>query len=463
MKLERLGRIHFIGIAGVGMSGIAEVLLTMGFRISGSDLRANESTAHLEKMGARIYNGHSSENVGDAELAVFSSAVPPGNPEILEARKKGIPVIPRGEMLAELTRLKDSVVVSGSHGKTTVTAMISHIANDLGLDPTVIIGGRLSSIGSTARFGRSSLLAAEADESDRSFLLLHPSVAVITNIDWEHVDTYPTLDSLKEAYIEFANKVPFYGTVVACGDDPNIREIMPSFRRRTITYGILTEGSEWTARRTGEGDIGERFEVFLGGASKGMFHIPQKGAHMILNSLAAIVASAQIDVSLSRVAESLAKFPGVDRRFQLIGGSAGIRIYDDYAHHPTEIRALFEAARAEAGNGRLVALFQPHRFSRLQKFGELFARALLASDIAVITEVYAASEQPIPGITGEHLAAMLRELGHKSCHFVKDVSEIAAYARPLLREGDVVVTVGAGTITKVGPQLLSLLGASDEL
>ena len=463
MKFERLGRIHFIGIAGVGMSGIAEVLLTMGFTISGSDLRANEATAHLEKMGAKVFSGHSAANVGDAQLAVFSSAVPAGNVEILEAGRKGIPVIPRGEMLAELTRLKDSVVVSGSHGKTTVTAMISHIANDLKLDPTVIIGGRLSSIGSTARLGRSSLLAAEADESDRSFLLLHPSVAVITNIDWEHVDTYPTLDSLKDAYIDFANKVPFYGTVVACGDDPNVREIMRNFRRRTITYGILEGDIEWTARRTGDADRGERFEVFHGGASQGLFSIPQKGTHMILNGLAAIVASAQMDVSLSDVGKSLAKFPGVDRRFQLVGETAGIRIYDDYAHHPTEIRALFEAAKAEAGSGRLVALFQPHRFSRLQKFGEQFAKALMGADITVITEVYAASETPIPGISGESLAGKLKELGHPDCHFVREVSEMADFTRPLLRDGDVVVTVGAGTITKVGPRLLSILGASDEL
>ncbi len=461
MKFERLGRIHFIGIAGVGMSGIAEVLLTMGFKVSGSDLRSNDTTERLKSLGAVISEGHFPENVEGAELAVFSSAVDQGNPEILEARRMGIPVIPRGEMLAELTRLKDSLVVSGSHGKTTVTAMISHIANDLRLDPTVIIGGRLSSIGSTARLGRSSLMVAEADESDRSFLLLHPSVGVITNIDWEHVDTYPSLDSLKEAYVEFANKVPFYGAVVACGDDPNIREIMPRFRRRTVTYGMLP-GSEWTAART-RSDKGERFEVFHDGKNAGVFELPQRGGHMVLNSLASIVVSAQIGVPMEEVARSLASFPGVDRRFQFAGTAKGIRIFDDYAHHPTEIRALFEAARREADKGRLVALFQPHRFTRLQKFQDDFAKVLLSADMIAVTEVYSASESPIPGITGETLVNRIRELGHENCHFVPSVAEMAGFAAPLLREGDLVLTIGAGTITKVGPELVRLLGEKNGL
>ncbi|HNQ77213.1 MAG TPA: UDP-N-acetylmuramate--L-alanine ligase [Acidobacteriota bacterium] len=461
MRFERLGRIHFIGIAGVGMSGIAEVLLTMGFKVSGSDLRSNDTTERLKSLGAVISEGHSPGNVAGAELAVFSSAVGRENPEIVEAARIGIPVIPRGEMLAELTRLKDSAVVSGSHGKTTVTAMISHIAHDLGLDPTVIIGGRLSSIGSTARLGRSSLMVAEADESDRSFLLLHPSVGVITNIDWEHVDTYPSLESMKDAYVEFANKVPFYGAVVAFGDDPNVREIMPKFRRRTITYGFHPS-NEWTAAKAGGGD-GESFEVFFNGKSAGLFGIPQKGTHMILNSLASIAVSSQIGVPPGEVARSLASFPGVDRRFQLVGRAAGVRIYDDYAHHPTEMKALFDAARSEAGNGRMVALFQPHRFTRLQKFEDDFARVLLSSDVAVVTEVYAASELPIPGITGEALVNKTRKLGHGNCHFVPDVADVAGFVAPLLREGDLVMTVGAGTITKVGPALARLLGAENEL
>jgi len=451
-----MGRIHFIGIAGVGMSGIAEVLLTMGFSISGSDLRENASTERLRGMGAEIFSGHAAEHLGGAGLAVFSSAIPPDNPEIAEAGRKGIPVIPRGEMLAELTRLKDSIVVSGSHGKTTVTAMISHVANDLKLDPTVIIGGRLSSIGSTARLGKSSLMIAEADESDRSFLLLHPSVGVITNIDWEHVDTYPTLDSLKEAYVEFANKVPFYGAVVACGDDGSVREIMPRFRRRTVTYG-LEPGNEWTAKRASGTEAGERFEVFHEGKAAGTFRVPQKGSHMILNSLAAIVVSRLMDAPPDRVAESLERFPGVDRRFELVGSSSGIRVFDDYAHHPTEIRALFEAARAEAGKGRVVALFQPHRFTRLLQFEEQFARVLLSSDVAVVTEVYAASEPPIPGVGGEALVQKMKAMGHRDCHFVSQVSEIPVFVAPLLRPGDLVITIGAGTITKVGPEILSML------
>jgi UDP-N-acetylmuramate--alanine ligase len=460
MKFERMARIHFIGVAGVGMSGIAEVLLTMGFRISGSDLKMNGATDRLQSLGAAIFKGHSPSNIEGAELAVFSSAVPPGNAEILEARRKGIPVIPRGEMLAELTRLKDSIVVSGSHGKTTVTAMISHIANDLGLDPTVIIGGRLSSIGSTARLGKSALMVAEADESDRSFLLLHPSAAVITNIDWEHVDTYPSLNSLKEAYIEFANKVPFYGIVIASGDDPNVREIIPQLRRKVSTFGLLP-GSEWTAKRISLDKQGEHFEVFHSGVITGAFTVPQRGTHIIQNCLASIVACSQLEVPMDKVAESLAKFPGVDRRFQLMGQKSGIKVYDDYAHHPTEIRALFDTAKLEAGKGRIVALFQPHRFTRLHKFEEQFARVLLEADLAVITEVYSASEAPIAGITGEALVKRIRELGHLNCHYVPEVSSIASFIRPFLRAEDIVLTIGAGTITKVGPELISLIGGPD--
>ncbi len=456
MRLDRLKRIHFIGISGIGMSGIAEVLLNMGYKISGSDLRTTDTTQRLSALGARIFKGHSASNIQDVELVVYSSAVPLGNPEIHEAKRRGIPVIQRGEMLAELTRIKDSVIVAGSHGKTTVTAMISHIANSVNLDPTVIIGGRLSTIGGTAKLGKSNLIIAEADESDKSFLLLFPSLAVITNIDHEHIDTYPTIDSLKEAYIQFANRVPFYGVIIACGDDYHLRETILKFKRKIITYGLLP-GSEWCGEKMESNQHGETFKVWKNSKEKVTVRISQKGSHNVLNSIAALAASSEMDIPLKEAVEALSTFPGVDRRFQFLGRVNEIDFYDDYAHHPSEVKALIETARIQAGNRRVVVAFQPHRFTRLKAFEESFAKVLLQTDLLFVTEVYSASEPPIPGITGEALYRRIKELGHTNCYYIGSVSDMACQIIPHLNENDLVITVGAGNITTVCPQMLSLL------
>lgn len=456
MKLERLNRIHFVGISGIGMSGIAELLLTMGYKISGSDLRATSITKRLSEMGAKIFKGHCASNIQDVELVVYSSAVPLGNPEILEAKRRGIPVIQRGEMLAELTRIKDSVIVAGSHGKTTVTAMIAHIASTLSFDPTVIIGGRLSSIGGTAKLGKSNLLIAEADESDKSFLFLFPSLTIITNIDHEHIDTYPTIDSLKEAYIQFANRTPFYGVIIACGDDYHIRETIPQFKRKTLTYGILSR-ADWCGERISTDLSGETFRVWNHLKEKEMVKIQQKGTHNILNAIAALAASSEMDIPLKQAAEAISSFPGVDRRFQFLGRENNIDFYDDYAHHPSEIRALLETAKIEAGNRRIVVAFQPHRFTRLKAFEDDFAKVLLQTDLLFITEVYSAAEPPIPGINGEALFNRIKELGHSNCHYVSNVSDLAEKIIPFLNERDLVITMGAGNITSVCPQIISLL------
>lgn len=455
MKLERIKNIHFVGISGIGMSGIAEVLMTMGYNISGSDIRATNITEKLIGLGAKFFKGHSPSNVDGAELIVYSSAVPLGNQEILEAKRRGIPVIQRGEMLAELTRIKSSVIVSGSHGKTTVTAMISHIASILNLDPTVIIGGKLSSIGGTAKLGKSDLLIAEADESDKSFLFLYPSLAIVTNIDHEHIDTYPTIDSLKEAYIQFVNRVPFYGIVIACGDDYIIREAIPNFKRKTSTYGLLP-GSDWVAQKISTDSSGETFKVLYKKESK-LVKIAQKGKHNIQNALAAIAASKELDISLKDAVEAISSFPGVERRFQHIGSEKGIDFYDDYAHHPTEISALLETAKIEAGKRRLVIIFQPHRFTRLKAFQDAFARVLLQVDLLFVTEVYSAAEPPIPGISGETLVKRIKELGHTNCYYIQNVNEIAQKMIPFLNQGDIVISTGAGTITTVCPEIISLL------
>jgi UDP-N-acetylmuramate--alanine ligase len=459
MKLSRLRRVHFVGIGGIGMSGIAEVLLTQGFVVSGSDVKESAVTRRLRDRGARIVIGHEAANLQDAQVLVYSSAVSPGNPEVVEARRIGIPAIPRAEMLAELMRMKTSVAVAGSHGKTTVTAMIAHLAHSAGLDPTVVIGGRLSTLDASARLGTGDLLVAEADESDRSFLLLYPALAVITNIDWEHVDCYPDIEELKEAFLQFANRVPFYGGCVVCADDPNVRALLPRFKRRVVTYAV-GQPADYSAQDLDASGPGEAFSLVVRGKERGRVALRQAGRHMVLNALSALAVGEELGIPFEEACAHLGTFPGADRRFQLKGEAAGIRVVDDYGHHPTEILATFEAARRDAGDGRLVVLFQPHRYTRLAAFMDAFARVLAQADLAVITEVYAASERPIPGITGEALAESIRAQGRGGTLFCPRVEDLAARVAPLLRPGDLVLTLGAGTVTGVGPELLSLLGGS---
>ncbi len=457
MKLSRIRHVHFVGIGGIGMSGIAEVMITLGFTVTGSDLRQNAVTRRLGKLGASIAEGHAAPNVTGAQVVVYSSAVSPDNPEIREAKLQGIPVIPRAEMLAELMRMKTAVAVAGSHGKTTVTAMIAHLAHKAALDPTVVIGGLLSTLGSSARMGKSDLMVAEADESDRSFLLLHPNLAVITNIDWEHVDCYATLEDLQDAFVEFANRVPFYGACVVCGDDANIQAVMPRLRRRVVTYGTQVPSDFMAVPREPEEGFGETFDLYVRGRLWGPLSLRQVGRHMVLNALAALAVAEELEIPFESVQRDLATFPGADRRFQYKGESGGIRVVDDYGHHPTEIRATLEAARRVAGKGRVVVLFQPHRYSRMAALSEGFADVLAGTDVVVVSDIYPASEKPIPGVTSEALLDKIRALGHGDAHLCAKVSDMAAFAAPLLRSGDLVVTLGAGSITTVGDALLALL------
>jgi UDP-N-acetylmuramate--alanine ligase len=454
VKFLGIQRIHFVGAGGIGMSGIAEVLLNMGFTVSGSDLKESPVTRRLAVRGARIAIGHRAENVGNSQVLVYSSAVSPLNPEIEEARRMGIPVIPRAEMLAELMRMKTSVAVAGSHGKTTVTAMVAHLLHGAGLDPTVVIGGRLSTLDASARLGHSDLLVAEADESDRSFLLLSPSLAVVTNIDWEHVDCYPELSDVVEAFLQFANRVPFYGACILCSDDPNARGLLPRLKRRAVTYGMQAPADFLADRMPSEG-AGESFKLRVRGKDRGLFSLPQTGRHVVLDALAALAVCDELEVPLETQREQLATFPGADRRFQFRGEAGGVRVYDDYGHHPTEIRATFEAARRAAGKGRLVVLFQPHRYSRLAALIADFASVLSEADLVVVTDVYAASEPPISGVTGAALAARMKELGRTQVRYCPAVEDLPAVVLPLLASGDLVLTLGAGTITTIGEQIVA--------
>ncbi len=456
MKLGKLNRVHFVGIGGIGMSGIAEVLLTQGFTVTGSDAKESPVTQRLRARGAKVSVGHDGALVADAHVLVYSSAVSPLNPELEEARRRGIPVIPRAEMLAELMRIKSSVAVAGSHGKTTVTAMIAHVAHSAGLDPTVVIGGRLSTLDASARLGTSDLMVAEADESDRSFLLLYPTLAVITNIDWEHVDCYHDLEDLKGAFLQFANKVPFFGAVVACIDDPSVRDLLPRFTRRVVSYGLSDSAHVKALRLPPEGP-GETFRLLAGGEDRGKVHVPQSGRHIVLDALAALAVADELGIPFEEARKHMGTFPGADRRFQVKGEAAGIRVVDDYGHHPTEISATFETARRTVGDGRLVVLFQPHRFTRLAALMDAFARVLALADVVVVSEIYAASEAPIPGVTGKVLVDKIARFGGAEAHFCPGVDDMPAFVAPLLRSGDLVLTLGAGSITGAGPRLLDLL------
>jgi len=456
MKLSSIRRVHFVGIGGIGMSGIAEVLLTSGFEVAGSDLGENDAVRRLTTLGVPISIGHDPSNVGDAQVLVYSSAVSEDNPEVVEARKKGIPVIPRAEMLSELMRLKDSVAVAGTHGKTTVTAMISHVAHEAGLDPTVIIGGRLSSLGSSARLGKGDLMVAEADESDRSLLLLNPDLAVITNVELDHVDCYSGLEDLKESFISFANRVPFYGSCVVNGDNESVREMIPLLRRRVVTFG-MSPRVDYAAAFRGSGGQGEKFVLYLKGKLKGEIEIGLQGRHNVMNAMACLAVCGELSIPFETVRAGLRSFPGVDRRFEFKGEAGAITVYDDYGHHPTEVSATLKAARRLAAGRRLVLFFQPHRFSRLAAFMDAFAGCLGEADLVIVTQVYPAGEKPLAGINGETLVRKIAERGHENVHFCGLVKDLPAFAAPLLEEGDLVITMGAGTITNAAAELLRLL------
>jgi len=449
----KVQNIHFVGIGGIGMSGIAEVLVNLGFKVSGSDIKPSATTDRLLKLGAAIHIGHDAKCVQGAQVVVVSSAVKPDNPEVEAANINKIPVIPRGEMLAELMRMKEGIAVAGSHGKTTTTSMIAHILSSGGLDPTIVVGGKLGILGSNAKLGKGPTLVAEADESDGSFLMLSPTWAIITNIDREHLDHYQDLDEIKDSFIEFANKVPFYGCVLACMDCANVASIRPRLRRQVRTYGTNPQ-VDIQARGIRQDEFNTHFHVKAYGQSLGDFCLRVPGHHMVLNALAAIGMALEMGIELDIIRSALGEFTGADRRFTLKGERDGIMVVDDYGHHPTEIAATLSGARSGFPDRRIVVAFQPHRYSRTQALLDEFARAFFEADVVVISDIYPASEAPIPGLTGQTLVDALRSTGQREVHYIPDIQNMPGALREITRTKDLLITFGAGNITQVGPTFL---------
>ncbi len=460
--LGRTRRIHFVGIGGIGMSGIAELLANLGYAVSGSDAKRSDVTARLESAcGVTVFEGHVAGNVGDADVVVYSSAVKRTNPEIAAALRRGIPVIPRAEMLAELMRLRFSIAVAGSHGKTTTTSMVALVLERAGLDPTAVIGGRLSAFGSNARLGRGNYMVAEADESDRSFLMLLPSIAVMTNIDHEHMDTYGSFEELQRAFVDFANKVPFYGSVVACVDDPHVRAVVPSITRRVVTYGLdEAEAPAVAGRGVRLGSFGGTCTVVrrAGGEETvlGTLELAVPGRHNLQNALAAVAVATELGIDFARVAATLREFHGAERRFERVGEANGVLVVDDYGHHPTEIAAVLSAARVTLGR-RLLVAFQPHRYTRTQHLMQEFGPAFADADEVVLTDIYAASEEPIAGVTVEALAEAVQRASGRPVRIVKRIDQLAEDLAAAARPGDAVFTLGAGSIASVPKKLLATL------
>ena len=450
-------RIHLVGIGGSGMSGIAEVLLSSGYAVSGSDLKATPVTSRLEKLGAKIYEGHQAANVHGAHVVVISSAVRPDNMEVVEAHRLKIPVIPRAEMLAELMRLKYGIAVAGAHGKTTTTSMVASVLAAAGLDPTFVVGGRVNHAGSNARVGQGDYMVVEADESDRSFLLLAPVVAVVTTIDREHLDQYRSLEEIQSVFLEFVNRVPFYGTVILCLDEPNVQAMLPSVKRPVITYGTTSQADLVISNVKLKG-LASEFRLAYRGEDLGVFHLPSPpGIHNVRNAAAAATVALSLNVPADLIRAGLEKFSGVGRRFEVKGVYAGVTLIDDYGHHPAEIRATLEAARG-CGYKRLLVLFQPHRYTRTQFLWDDFCRAFNEADVLVLTEIYAASEHPIEGITGERLAEAISAAGHKNVVFTSTMQAGVEFMLREARPGDAILTIGAGSVGRVLDQLAMLLG-----
>jgi len=449
----RIRSTHFIGIGGVGMSGIAEVLLDLGFDVSGSDLKEGETTRHLADKGARIFIGHAAVNVKDADVVVFSSAVGTDNPEVVEARRLSVPVIPRAEMLGELMRLKHGIAIAGSHGKTTTTSLVATVLRDAGVEPTVVIGGRLNALGSGAASGAGELLVAEADESDGSFVHLFPTVAVITNIDAEHLDHHKSYQGVKDAFVDFANRVPFYGLVVGCIDHPAVQEILPRIDKRLATYGFAAH-ADYRARRARVDGLGMRFELVRKKESLGEVLVRMPGMHNVLNALATIAVADELGIGLDTVKQSLATFGGVQRRFTIVGEHEGVTVVDDYGHHPAEVVATLTAAQ-EAFGRRLVVAFQPHRYSRTRDCFDEFTRAFNRADVVLVSDVYAAGEKPIEGADSSALVDSIREHGHRDVTYVGERSRLLTALDARIEPGDVILTLGAGDITKTGREWLA--------
>ena len=442
------------------MSGIAEILLTLGFKVSGSDLKSSPVTERLANLGAIIFEGHRAENITGAEVVVTSSAIGRGNPEVVQAHAQHIPVIPRAEMLAELMRLKYGIAVAGMHGKTTTTSMVAAVLARGDLDPTVVVGGRVDAMGSNARLGKSHYLIAEADESDRSFLKLSPILAVVTNLDREHMDCYRDMADVEQAFIDFVDRVPFYGMAILCNDDERLRSLLPRLARRAATYGRHEESDFRIVRIQTLSGNGQRpysrFTVEYRGRSLGDFHLRVPGVHNILNATAAIAVGIGLDIEVDRIREALDGFRGVDRRFELKGTANGISVIDDYGHHPTEIRATLAAAR-QCGFERIHVVFQPHRYSRTQDLLDEFGYAFSDADRILVLDIYPASEPPIPGITGERVAETICSLGGKDARYVRSFSDAARELAGTAKKGDMILTLGAGNVSHLGPEILKEL------
>jgi UDP-N-acetylmuramate--alanine ligase len=470
----KIQRIHFVGIGGIGMSGIAEVLLNLGYKVSGSDLKSSAVTQRLAGLGAAVFEGHRAENIAGAEVVVTSSAIAIENPEVTEAHKQHIPVIQRAEMLAELMRLKYGIAIAGMHGKTTTTSMVASVLAAGGLDPTVVVGGRVDAMGSNARLGKSQYLVAEADESDRSFLKLTPILSVVTNIDREHMDCYRNMRDVKKTFLDFMDRVPFYGMIVACNDDPLLRRLLPEVQRRTVTYGTkrgsdflikLSEASgenphfspqERASNGAPDPRPLNRFRVRYRGQDLGEFTLHVPGVHNVLNATAAIAVGIGLDVGVEAIRTALDQFRGVDRRFQLRGRAAGVSVIDDYGHHPTEIKATLAAAR-QCGFRKIHVIFQPHRYTRTRDLMEEFTTAFDDADLLFVLDIYAASEKPIDGITGEILAQRIRETSGKSAQYVSSSAEAVDAAVEAAQDGDMILTLGAGSVSQLGPMILEKL------
>jgi len=458
----KIQRIHFVGIGGIGMSGVAEVLLNLGYKVSGSDLKTSPVTQRLASLGATTFEGHRAENIAGAEVVVTSSAIATDNPEVTEAHRLHIPVIQRAEMLAELMRLKYGIAIAGMHGKTTTTSMVAAVLAAGGLDPTVVVGGRVDAMGSNARLGKSQYLVAEADESDRSFLKLTPILSVVTNIDREHMDTYRNMRDVKKTFLDFMDRVPFYGMVVACNDDPLLGRLLPEAKRRVVTYGSK-RGSDFLIKllRSAEIPAGDarplsRFRVTFENKSLGEFTLHVPGAHNVLNATAAIAVGIGLDIPVDYIRIALDQFRGVDRRFQLRGRAAGVSVIDDYGHHPTEIKATLAAAR-QCGFRNIHVLFQPHRYTRTRDLMEEFTTAFADADSLIVLDIYAASEKPIEGITGAALAERIREKRGKNVQYAANFADAATSAAQAAQEGDMILTLGAGSVSQLGPMILEKL------
>jgi UDP-N-acetylmuramate--alanine ligase len=448
--------IHFVGIGGIGMSGIAELLLNLGYRVSGSDLRASEITRRLEQLGGRVYEGHQAEQIEGADVVVTSSAVNVSNPEVAAAQGAGIPVIPRAEMLAELMRIKFSIAIAGAHGKTSTTSLVAAVLGAGKLDPTVVIGGKLLGIGTNAVLGQGDFLVAEADESDGSFLKYNPAIAVVTNIDREHLDFYPDLDAIKEVFLDFIERIPFYGLAVLCLDNESVQDLLPRVKKRVATYGTSPQADFQATEIRFEG-LASQFTVNHGGKVLGEIRLNLPGMHNVYNAMASVVVGLELDLPFATIKKALETVPGVGRRIEIKGEVRGVTVVDDYGHHPTEIKTTLAAVAQSWPGRRKVVVFQPHRYTRTQSLFDEFTRAFYESDRLLVLPIYAASETPIQGVDSRQLSEQIRAHGHKDVHYMDGFDACEAFLRETLEAGDLLLTLGAGDVVRIGENLLTQL------